>query len=177
MVEILTEAWAEIAHNPLLFLIEVIQFAVLVVIIAYGGRKIIGGYLSRRRDRIAADVAEAAKGREALAYAKSEAKAIVAEAVKDAKNIVRQAKAEAKKSHQSAQAKADEEAALIIRQAGETIEAEKREIAEESSRQFVELVPILARRFIEEELAESDRRVMIQNIILSGLKELKTAGT
>lgn len=176
MVEILVEAWAEIAHKPLLFLLEIIQFAILVAIVVYGGRNIIGGFLTRRRDRIAAEVTEALKGKEALAYAKSEAEAIVADAKKNAASIISQAKAEAKANHKVAQTKANEETDRIIRQAGETIEAEQREIAEQSARQFVELVPILARRFIEEELTESDRRAMIQKIIISGLKELKTAG-
>lgn len=176
MAELLHEAWAEIAGNPVLYIIELIQFAILVAIIVYAGKKVIGGYLTRRHDRISADVAEAAKGREALAYARSEAKAIVDEARKEAAATVRRAQAGARKALNEAKAQAEREAAVVLKQAGETVTAERRSVAEESARRFVELIPILARRYIEEELSEADRRAMIEDTIISGLKELRTAG-
>ncbi len=94
--EIVTEIATELAHAPLRFVAEVVQFAVLlgivwVVAIGFGKRRgFVANMLTERRERVAAHVETASHADKALADAKREAAATARTARATAREIVLQ---------------------------------------------------------------------------------------
>lgn len=173
MAELFKEAVHEITGRPLIFVAEVIQFAILIGIIFGVAPRIVGKRLKERRERIIAELQEATKAKKEYTEAKKEANAIVASAKEEARQIVRAAQENAKREREAAVVQAEQETKDIILQAEQTIETEKNKVISEACEQLVSLVTVTTRRFLDEALTESERRALTQKIILSSLEEIE----
>ena len=172
MNELLQEVLHEITAEPMLFAAEVVQFLLLLVIIRYLLRRVVGKDIRERRDRIAAEVEEADRADEAYADARRQTDAIVAEARREAQQIREQAKTARENDRTAGRERFEQEAAAIILQAEQSIEAEKNRVIHEASEQLIDLIGVVTRRFLEEALTENDRRALTHKLILSRLHEL-----
>lgn len=173
MAELFKEVLHEITSKPVIFIAEIIQFAILIGIFIFAVPRIVGKMLKERRERIIAQLQEAAKAKKEYTEVKKEANAIVARAKEEARQLVREAQENAKREREAAASQAEQEAKDIILQAEQTIETEKDKIISEASEQLVSLVTVTARRFLDEALTESERRALTQKIVLSSLEEIE----
>jgi len=174
MVELLKEAIHEITAEPVVFAVEVVQFALLLGVIIWALPRFIGKGLVERRDKIAADLEEAAKTEKEYAGLKKEAQEIVVRAEAEAKAIIKTAKETAKKERKEASAQADAEVKEIILRAQQTVEADKDRVIAEASEQLISLITETTRRYLDEALTETERRELTQKIILESLEEMES---
>lgn len=173
MAELFKEILHEITSKPVIFIVEIIQFAILIGIFVFIAPRIVGKRLKERRERIIAELQEATKAKKEYAEATKEADAIVARAKEEARQIVRAAQESAKSESEATVVQAEQEAKDIILQAEQTIETEKNKVISEACEQLVSLVTVTTRRFLDEALTESERRALTQKIILSSLEEIE----
>ncbi|MFZ3063236.1 MAG: ATP synthase F0 subunit B [Actinomycetota bacterium] len=174
MAELFKEVLHEITGKPLIFIVEIIQFAVLIGIFILVVPRIVGKRLKERRERIIAELQEATKAKKEYIEATKEADTIVARAKEEARQIVKAAKENARREREAAVGQAEQEAKDIILQAEQTIETEKNKVINEACEQLVSLVTATTRRFLDEALTESERRALTQKIILSSLEEIES---
>lgn len=173
MAELFKEVLHEITSKPVIFIAEIIQFAILIGIFIFAVPRIVGKMLKERRERIIAELQEATKAKKEYTEVKKEANAIVAKAKEEARQIVREAQENAKREREAAVVQAEQEAKDIILQAEQTIETEKNKVISEACEQLVSLVTVTSRRFLDEALTESERRALTQKIVLSSLEEIE----
>jgi F-type H+-transporting ATPase subunit b len=172
MRELIQEVLHDITAEPLLFAVEVVQFLLLVVIIRFILRRVLGSALHERRGRIAAEVEKADHADTAYAEAQQQAAAMVEEARGEAQRTIEQARAAAQEERRAGLDQAEQDAQTILHQARQTIETEKDRVAGEASEELVTLIIQVTRRFIEEALSESERQAATQKLILASLKEM-----
>jgi F0F1-type ATP synthase membrane subunit b/b' len=176
MQELLQDVLHEITGDPVLFAAEVLQFLLLLVIIRFLLRRVAGKDLRERRERIAAELEKAGRADAAYADAGKQAEAIMARAREEAQRVREHAVTTAGQERRAGQERIEREAAAIVLQAEQSIEADKNKAVHEASEQLVELVGQVTRRFLEEALTESERRALMQKLILARLQEMeKTA--
>lgn len=171
--ELFREVVAEIAHKPVVFAVEVVQFAILVVGIWLLATKILGPMLDRRRADIGGQLEEAAGADKRLAEAKQQAKRIIAEAKQQAQERLREAKENSAAAHDEAMAAASEEAAQIVERARQTLRQEQEDAVNTVHAQLVDLVAVATRGVLEEALSEDERRDLVEKSVLSSLEELE----
>ncbi len=157
----------------MIFAVEFVQFILLLVIIWFLLRRTVGKDLKERRERVAAQVEEANRAGEAYAEARAQAAAIAAEARVEAQRIMEKGRADAEQERRAGLEQIEGEAAALILQAQQTVEAEKNRVISEASEQLVNLIGMVARRFLEEALTDSERRALTQKLILDRLKEME----
>jgi F-type H+-transporting ATPase subunit b len=172
MSELIQETLHEITANPLLFAVEVVQFLILIVIIGFILRRVLGTVLRDRRERIAAEVAKADHADTAYAEAQERAAALVEEAREEARRTIERARSTAQEERRAGLDQAEQDAQTILRQARQTIETEKSRVAGEASEELVTLIIQVIRRFIDEALSESERKAVTQKLVLTSLKEM-----
>ncbi len=173
MNELIQEALREIAGQPLIFAVEVVQFLLLISIGGFLLRRIVGKRLKERRERITAEVARADRADAAYAEAQQQAAQLVAGAQTESQRTVEAARRAAEEELRIGLEKAEQEADAILLQARQSIETEKEKKAVEAAESLVVLITEVTRRFIEESLTESERRAVTEKLILAGLKEIE----
>ncbi len=173
MRELIQEALREIAGQPLVFAVEVVQFLLLAALVGLLLRRIVGSRLKVRRERIAAEVAKADRADAAYAEAQQRAAQIVAGARTESQRTIEAARRAAEEELRVGLEKVEQEAGAILLQAGQTIETEKEKTTAEAAERLVTLITEVTRRFIEESLTESERRAVTEKLILAGLKEME----
>ena len=174
MVELFKEVLHEITSKPVIFVVEIVQFAALAGILAFAIQRIVGKMLRERRERIVTELRKASQVRKEYTATKKEADAVLARAKKEAREILKEAKENLTQERENAAVQAEQEAKEIVLQAERTIEAEKNQVLNETSEQLVSLVTVTTRRFIDEALTESERRALTQKIILTSLEEIES---
>lgn len=173
MKELLQEVLHEITGEPVMFAAEVVQFILLVVIVRFLLRRILGTDLRERQEQIVARVEEADRADEAYADARRRADTIMAETRGEAQRIREQAAMTAEQERRAGRERIEREAAAIILQAVQSIEAEKARVVREASEQLIDLIGLVTRRFLDEALTEQERRALTQKLILARLKEME----
>jgi F-type H+-transporting ATPase subunit b len=177
MSELIQETLHEITADPLLFSVEVVQFLLLVVIIRFILRRVLGTALHERRARIAAEVAKADHADTAYAEAQQRAASLVEKAREEAQRTIERARTAAQEERRAGLDQAEQDARTILHQARQTIETEKSRVAGEASEELVTLIIQVIRRFIEEALPESERTAVTQKLVLASLKEMTETET
>ncbi len=177
MRELIQEVLREITGQPLIFTVEVVQFLLLVAIVGFLLRRILGTRLKERRERIAAEVEKADRADAAYAEAQQQAAALVAGARTESQRIIEEARTTAQEERRTGLDRVKEEADAILLQARQAVETEKAKVAGEASERLVTLISEVTRRFIEEALTESERRAVTEKLILAGLKEMEGSAT
>ncbi len=175
MKQLIQEAFREIAAQPLIFAVEVVQFLLLAAIVGLFLRRIVGNKLKARRERIAADVEKADRADAAYAEAQQQATALVAGARTESQKIIEAARNAAEEELRIGLEKAEQEAGAILLQASQAVETDKEKVTAEAAERLVTLITEITRRFIDESLTESERRTATEKLILAGLKEIEGA--
>ncbi|HUM12736.1 MAG TPA: hypothetical protein VLT82_17440 [Myxococcaceae bacterium] len=173
MGEALRAALHEVTARPLPYLAEVVQFLILVGVIGWAAHRPVAKRLAARREKIAAELAEAERDERAFVLLGEEARAAVAKAEEEAPGILAAARAEAAKERAAGIARAQAEAEEGIRLAGEAVEREKAKVAAEASERLLTLTTEIARRYLDEFLSEDERRSMTEKAILESLEGLE----
>lgn len=176
MGETLREALREIAAGPAGFIADVVHFLVLAAVIAWWGRRAVARKLSGRRARIAAELVGAEQAERESTTLRGEAQAVIVRAEEEVSRLVQAAREEAEKEREAAIAEAQADAERTIRQARESVEREKAKVVMEASERLVRLTAQTARRYVDELLTESERRVVTEKAILEGLAEMEREG-
>jgi F0F1-type ATP synthase membrane subunit b/b' len=173
MKELIQEVLRQITEEPWIFIVEIVQFLLLVLIIRLLLPRIVGTPLKERRTRIAADVEKADQADSAYAKARQQAAALVAAARTEAQRTIEAARTVAQDERRAGLDQVEQEADAILLQARQASETEKDRVASEASEQLVTLITLVTRRFIEESLTESERRAVTQKLILASLNEME----
>ncbi len=173
MRELIQEVLREITGQPLIYMVEVVQFLLLVAIAGFLLLRIVGHRLKERRERITAEVEKANRADAAYAEAQQQAAALVANARAESQKIIEAARTAAQEERRAGLDRIKEEADAIVLQARQAVETEKAKAAGEASERLVTLISEVTRRFIEEALTESERRAVTEKLILAGLKEIE----
>jgi F0F1-type ATP synthase membrane subunit b/b' len=173
MNELIQEALREITEEPWIFVTEIAQFLLLVLIILLLLPRIVGMTLNQRRMRIADKVEKANHADTAYANAQQQAAALLSAARTEAQKTVEVARAAAQDERQSGLDQVDQEAEAILLQARQTVETEQDRVISDASEQLVTLITLVTRRYIEESLTESERRAVTQKLILASLNEIE----
>lgn len=173
MGEVLEAALREIAARPLAFLAEAVQSVLLVALVAWAGRRVLGRRLAARRARIAAELAEADAAEREAARLREEARDLVERAAHEAPGIVEEARRRAEQDRGAAAGEAEAEAERAIRQARESVAADERKLVHDGSQRLVRLTAEIARRYLDEVLGDRERRALADRVILEALAELE----
>jgi F-type H+-transporting ATPase subunit b len=173
MNELIQEVLRQITEEPWMFMVEIVQFFLLVLIIRFFLPRIVGTALKERRKHIAAEVEKADQADTAYAKAQQQAAALVAAAHAEAQRTIESARTAAQDERRTGLDQVEQEASAILLQARQAIETEKGRVASEASEQLVTLITLVTRRFIEESLTESERRAVTQKLILASLNEME----
>ncbi len=173
MKELIQEVLRQITGEPLLFIVEIVQFLLLVLIIWFLLPRLVGTALKERRKRIAAEAAKADQADAEYAKAQQQAAELVAAARAEAQRTLEAAGTAAQDERRAGLDQLEKEANAILLQARQTIETEKDRVASEASEQLVTLIMLVVRRFIEESLTEDERRAVTQKLILASLAEME----
>jgi F0F1-type ATP synthase membrane subunit b/b' len=140
MREVLSEAWHEIAADPVRYLIELVQFCLLVfgvkaVAFGIGKRKgIVTNLLAERRERVRSALERAEAAPSELAEARHGAEAALATARASRRRVLADAKKRAVEEEAALLSSAEQEAAALLRQADEALAKERSEIARKAAK-------------------------------------------
>jgi len=173
MEELLRGVLHGITLEPARFLAEVVQSALLLVIIGWAGGRYVRGRLAERRERIAGELARAEAAERDSVRFREEARAAAARGEAEAPAVVRTAREQAEHEREASIARSDTEAEQMIVQARDTVEREKNRILGESSERLIHLTTETARRYLDEMLTEGERRALTQKAILESLEEME----
>ena len=173
MTELLQEVLHEITGAPVMYAAEVVQFILLILIVRFLLRRVLGTDIRKRQERIAARVEQADRADESYADARRRSDTIMSEARDETQRIREQAATTAEQERQAGRERVEREAAAIILQAEQSIEAEKTRVVREASEQLIDLIGLVTRRFLDEALTEHERRALTQKLILARLKEME----
>jgi ATP synthase F0 subunit b len=177
MNELIQEVLRQIIEEPWMFMVEVAQFLLLVLIIRLLLPRLVGTALKERRKRIADQVEKADQADTAYAKAQQQAAALVAAARAEAQRTIEAARTAAQDEHRSGLDQVDQEAKAILLQARQAVETEQGRVAGDLSEQLVTLITLVTRRYIEESLTESERRAVTQKLILASLNEMESTAS
>jgi len=178
MSEVIHEIVTEIAADPTKFVIEIVQFVLLIAIaysVAVGTKRrrgMLGNILDRRRGRVAERVERAAHAEEALAQAREEAAASAAAARDEAREIAKQARTTARASRRDLRAAVDAEGEAIRARSAKVLEEERAEMHVEVRDRLVDVVAQATRSLLNEGLPPQEQRQLIQKIISSEIDRL-----
>jgi F-type H+-transporting ATPase subunit b len=173
MNELIQEVLRQITEEPWIFIVEVLQFLLLVLIIRLLLPRIVGTPLKERRKRIATDVEKADQADSAYAQAQQQAAALVTVARAEAQRTIEAARTVAQDERRAGLDQVEQEANAILLQARQASETEKSRVASEASEQLVTLITLVTRRYIEESLTDSERRAVTQKLILASLNAME----
>ncbi|MRS12368.1 MAG: hypothetical protein EG823_04765 [Actinobacteria bacterium] len=178
MEELITEVWHEIAAKPVVFAVEIAQFAILVFIIkavafGIGKRKgMVTNMLAERRERILAELAEADAGQEALQNAAERVSEIQHRADAIARSILREARANAREQKRAILAEGESRAAEIVVEAHEALAKEQADMLEGIRDQLVDVVTASTHQVLEQGLSPAEQRAVVQRAIIAGIEDL-----
>lgn len=179
-VEVWQEVWHEVTHEPLAVVIELAQFAILVLIIklvALGTRNrrgVVVNMLGERKERVRRQLEEAAAHEREAAEAPARAKATAQLADEDRRVILAEAERHAATERERILAEADEQAAEIERQAADTLEHERAEVLGGVRDVLVDIVARATRQVLDEGYSPAEQREMIQSAIIASIDDLES---
>jgi len=172
MSDVLREVLAGITDEPIRFLAETLQSLLLIAGVAWAGRKLLRPRLAARRETVAAALAAADGEERESVRLREEAGAVTARVAPEAAAALAKLKEEAERGRQAFLAQAESDAAQIVVQARQTLEAERSSIVRSASDRLSSLTSQVARQYLDQVLTEQQRRALIQTAITKGLDEL-----
>lgn len=135
----------QLLHDAVLLAISIFfLFLILSNLLFNPARKI----LQDRKDKIAADIANAVNDKEEAAKLKAEYEEKIKEVNKEAEVILSEARQKALKNEAKIISDAKEEAAAIIKRANEEAELEKKKIADEVKQEMVAVAAMMAQKVV-----------------------------
>jgi F-type H+-transporting ATPase subunit b len=153
-------------------LVQVLNFAIIFVVLRAWVYKPIMGLLEKRRLAIAQGLEDARIAAEARANAEKEAREIVAEAQADSAHKIREATERAEAAAREIQTQADAEAAKVREAALEEVAQERDRVLADLRGQIAALAMAAAQRLIGEALDEKRQHALIDEFF-SGVKSGK----
>lgn len=153
-------------------LVQILNFAIIFVVLRVWVYKPVLNLLAERRETIAQGLEDARVASEARENAEKEAEAIKSEAQSEASNIVREASERAEQQAREIIAEADEEAARKREQATADAERERDRILGELRGQVGALAMSAAQKLIGESLDQQRQHALIDEFF-SGVKSGK----
>jgi len=172
MNELIQEVFHQITDEPWMFMVEIVQFLLLILIIRLLLPRIVGTTLNERRKYITAEVEKADQADVAYAKTQQQAAALVTAARAEAQRTIEAARIAAQDKRRAGLEEVEQEANAILLQAKQAIETEQGRVASEASEQLITLITLVIHRFIEESLTEGERRAVTQKLILASLDEM-----
>jgi F-type H+-transporting ATPase subunit b len=175
MEELLRQALRELAADPARSLVAVAQSLLLLVALAWAGRKLARRQLAARQAKVAAELAAAETAEQDGIRLQEEARGIAGRVEQQVADILRAAREQAEQERQTSLTGIEADAGQLVRQARETVESEKNRVVREASDRLIRLTAAAARRYLDEVLTETQRRTLIQRAILESLEEMTGA--
>ena len=151
-------------------LVQILNFAIIFVVLRVWVYKPILGLLERRRERIAQGLEDARVAAEARANAEKEAQAILGRAQADANQKVRESAERAEQVAREIHAAAEKDAAAVRAAAAGEAEQARSAALGELRGQVAALAIAAAQKLIGESLDEKRQRHLVQEFF-SGIKE------
>ena len=183
-MEVIRELAAELAHELthewVTLLIELVQFAILIVLIkavAFGmgsRRGMIPNMLDSRRERVSARLDEARERERESALAPQRADDILAEARVKTQSVLREAEERAQAEREKILAEAREQVEAIERQTTETLAHEREEVLGGVRDVLLDVVARGTRQVLDEGYSASQQKDMIQAAILDSIDGLES---
>lgn len=151
----------------LLFDILIQGFAVFLLFIFVGFLLIdpVRKKLEDRQNKIANDIASAAKDKEDAAKLKEEYDAKLKAADSEVSDILSAARKKALKNEESIVAEAKEEAARIIKGANQEAELEKNKVKDEVKQEIIQVATAMAGKFVESSLDADKQAALIDETL------------
>jgi len=165
----------EIASNPVRFIVEVVQFAILAAgfwVLAIGTRKrkgILVNAIDRQAQQAKADLALVESAPSILESARSDSERIRAEARSRADGSLREATMEAESIRRDAKKFAEDESSAILERADIAVQTEEAEMQAEVRDLLVNIVADATRSVMNEQLSLPEQRELIQHAILASV--------
>ena len=151
-------------------LVQILNFAIIFVVLRVWVYKPILGLLERRRERIAQGLEDARVAAEARANAEKEAQAILGQAQADANQRVRESAERAEQVAREIHAAAEKDAAAVREAAAGEAEQARSAALGELRGQVAALAIAAAQKLIGESLDEKRQRHLVQEFF-SGIKD------
>jgi F-type H+-transporting ATPase subunit b len=180
VLELLREIVREIAAKPVTFVVELVQFGVLVgivwaVVVGFGEKRgMVANMLAERRRRIEEELLEADSAGAELQAARELALKRARAAHTEARKVVADAKHAADEEREATLATTEAEAEELRRQAEDTLAKERSEMLGHVQEQLVDLVTMSTRQILDEGFSAAEQRTMIQQAIAESLDELES---
>jgi F0F1-type ATP synthase membrane subunit b/b' len=172
MGELFSDVLRGITAEPVRFIAEVVQSALVLVVLGWAGRRFARRRLAARRETIAAHLAEADAAERESVQLREEAGAAAARAQQEAPAMLRSATEQANRERQASVARIESEALEVVAQARRSVESDKERVRREASARLISLTTEAARRYLDEMLTEADRRALTRKAILAALEEI-----
>jgi len=183
-MEVIAELWQEvmyeISHESSKLLIELVQFALLVFLIkavAFGiGKRsgMVTNMLSKRQERVAAQI-EAANTQEASAAdAPAQANLILVQGRRDSRRLLSEARTTAKSELERIEAEAASQVQELEHQAEETLAHEREEVLGGVRDVLLDVVARSTRQVLDEGYSAGQQREMIETAILESIEDLES---
>jgi F0F1-type ATP synthase membrane subunit b/b' len=173
VAEIVKAMAEEIVKAPWTFLLEIVQFVILVAaawFLAVGTRErpgMITGRLTGRRQRVAADLEHAMGAAERAHAARTEASDRVKAAQREAHAIKAGATREAHRMDRELREATDAEAARIAQRVDEALATEAANVRQELRMELVEVVAQATRGVLSTSLSIPEQRDLIERAVLA----------
>jgi F0F1-type ATP synthase membrane subunit b/b' len=165
----------EIASNPVRFIVEVVQFAILAAgfwVLAIGTRKrkgILVNAIDRQAQKTTAELALVDSAPSIVQAAHADSERIRKEAVAEAEGMVREATMEAEAIRREAAAFADKESTAILERADTAVQTEVAEMQAEVRDTLVNVIADATRSVMNEQLSLPEQRDLIQHAIMASV--------
>jgi F0F1-type ATP synthase membrane subunit b/b' len=175
IAEIFSEIAAEIAHEPLRFVAEIVQFALLIGIVwivgfGFGSRKgFVRNMLAERALRTEASLKEALGAPEELSTARQTAASKARSARAEGRHAISAAKQEAAEVELSLHTEADAEAERVLSRVDEALETERAEMHAEIREELVDLVARATRQLLNERMTIAEQRRLIEEHVMASV--------
>jgi F-type H+-transporting ATPase subunit b len=144
---------------------QIINFALLLVLLRVFLYKPIVNMLDKRREKIRTDLEEADKARSQAEAAKQEYERQLEEAKEERRSILAQATEQADKLREETLSKARTEAQQLVAKTEEEMKSLRRQVLGEAQDEIVELALAAASKVVGEKLDEKAHRRLIQEFI------------
>jgi F-type H+-transporting ATPase subunit b len=170
--------WGKIIDFNWTLVINLLQFAVLLVLLRWLLWKPAVKYIDKRRELIASRMAAAKTSEEKAGELVGEREAELATAKKESVAILEEARERAEKSFEDAKRRAKEEADRILADARSQMQHERDRVLADLKAQYAEMVVLGTERVLSREVRVEDHRRLLDQLLaeldeaaLDGVKE------
>lgn len=172
---ILTEVAHEIAVAPIRYLMELAQFALLIVIVyavawGFGAKRgFLRNILTERSAKLDARLAGALSSADELDHAKRLAALRLRSARAEGRDVLAEAKRQAADLTSRMRAQVDGEAGRVLARVDEALTTEKAEMEADVREQLVDLVAQATRQVLNERLTVGEQRRLIEEHVMRSI--------